>query len=278
MDNILDLIVDYSKKGKLIDLVFLKKIREIIIKEKSLEDYIGIIYFDSNLSDSYINGCTGYYDLQTKDVVMCEYAINKTHEKFKNGNKGRLSEYEEYILANSSVAQVILHEFEHANQIRKMDFNNDFEALLLKASTSFELCYGKEILRDHDDRELFYEYFKKNYYVNMPKERLAENYSKRELYDLMKPIFSDINPQIDVYLNRCINNTLIRGYDESNLEPTEGYLIDYDCLLFPEPNPLLNVEFYDALAVEKEKPLCDRLFYGLGITEDEFNKIKQKKR
>ncbi|MCI9110318.1 MAG: hypothetical protein HFH47_00730 [Bacilli bacterium] len=278
MDNILDLIVDYSKRGKLIDLVFLKKIREIMIKEKSLEDYIGIIDFDPNLSDSYIKGCGGYYDFQTKDVAICEYTIGRIYELVKKGNKGRLSEYEEYILANSLEVQVVLHEFEHANQMRKIDFNNDFEALLLKASTSFELFYGNEILRGHPDEKLFYEYFKKKYYVNVPRERLAENYSRREIYDLMKPIFSDIHPQIDVYLNRCIDKTIIRGYSENNLEPTEGYLIDYDCFLFPEHNPLLDVEFYDVLASEKEKPLNDRLFFGLGITVDEFNKIKQKKR
>lgn len=278
MDNILDLIVEYSKKSKLIDTEFLRKISKIMIKEKSLEDYIDIVYMEPDLSATYKEGCLGYYDVRTKELVMSEQGIMENYIWAQEKSGAELTKYEEFLLANVLEVQVILHEFEHVNQMRKIDLCNDFEALLLKVSCSFDLYYGEEILKGNDVEKLFYEWFKSKYYGNMPNERLAENYSRIEIYKIMKVLFDDINPQIKMILRKHINGALIRGYDENNLEPTESFLIDYDGLLFSKPNPLLNVEFYEALAAEKEKDFKDRLFLGLGLTSDEFNDIKLKKK
>lgn len=278
MNNILDLLIDYSKNGKLIDLVFLRKVKEIMIKENSLENYIGIISLAPNLSETYIKGCRGYYNFATKDLVICEFGIKESLQIAKGKSKNRISKYEEFLFANVIELQAILHEFEHANQIRKIDLSNDFEGLLLNASCCFDLKFGNDILRDNPDEQLFYKNFNKKNYIFMPSERLAENYSSLQVYDLLKPIFKDIHPGIEREMNRLVEHYIMRGYDENNLEPTERYLFDYECFLFPESNPFLNVEFYDALALEKEKPLMDRLFFGLGITEDEFDKCKLKKK
>lgn len=277
MDNILDLIVDYSKRGKLVDLDFLKTVREILIRKKSLAGYVSKIGLAPNLSVSYKENCGGYYDADFREIVMCENNIEEFYRKLENRGNDRLSEYEKFLLANVLETQCVFHEFEHANQRRKIDFENNFEALLLKTACSFELFFSKEILKGHDDEKLFYEYFRDSHYQFMPNERLAENYSWIEVYKMMRPIFGEIHPQIERYMKHCIRKSMIRAYDENNLEPTENYLFDYNLFFFSEPNQYFSVEFYKALEAEKENSLENRLFFGLGITESEFNKYKVKK-
>lgn len=275
MENILDILVEYSKKGQLMDYDALKKIVKYAIIEKNLKNYISNMVFHENLSDSYKKNCRGTYNMNNHEIIFCEHGINEIYNQVKKSSSGRLSEYDEFIVANALVIQHLLHEIEHANQIKKMDFDNDFESMLLKASNSYVLF---DKLAESEDEKILYQYLKEKQYINIPCERLAENYSMREIVEILNPIFDEVHPQIEKFMKTRLYKRLIRGYDDYNLEPTESYLIDYDCLVSSEKNKFLSVKFYDTLALEKESDLENRLFFGLGITESEYDMCKVNKK
>jgi len=106
MGNILEILVEYSKKGQLMDYDALKKIVKYAIIEKNLENYITNIVFYENLSDSYKKNCRGAYNMDNHEIIFCEHGINEIYNQVKKSSSGRLSEYNEFIVANGNTYDI----------------------------------------------------------------------------------------------------------------------------------------------------------------------------
>lgn len=278
MNNILDLLIEYSKLEKKIDFDYVKKVVDIAIKEKDLEDYIAEVKFHENLSTVYENNCGGLYSMNTAKITISQHMIDEYYRQIKKSSAKRLSAYDEFLTSGAVTTQVILHEVEHANQLKKIYHGNNFESLLLKAAYSFCLNVNNSSLDIYELEFFDYMELKELYGPKMPHERLADIYSMHEIVDMLEPIYDYIHPQIEKFVKTRLHKFYIKGYDNRNLNPTESYLSEYVALNIPGTDNYFNDEFYDALALEKESDLENRLLFGLEITKSEYDKCKVNKK
>ncbi len=278
MNNILDLLVEYSKLEKMVDFDYIKKIVELATEEKSLEDYIAGVDLHENLSNFFENNCGGIYNMNTLRIIISQHMINEYYRRVQKSSAKRLSTYDEFLAGGALVTQVILHEVEHANQLNKIYNGNNFESLLLKAAYSFSLNINDSNLDiSRQDIDAYIE-LRDLYGPTMPHERLADIWSMREVVDMLEPIYDLAHPQIERFMKNRFHKFYIKGYDGGNLVPTESYLSEYVALGIPGTDNYFNDEFYDALTLEKESDLENRLLFGLEITESEYDMCKVKKK
>lgn len=278
MGNILDLLIDYSDKEKILDFDYITKVVEIAIKEKSLEEYINGVEIHENLSNVYNVQCGGIYSTDSLKITISQHMIDEYYKRVHKSSAERLSVYDELLLSNSLSTQVILHEIEHANQLKKIDEGKNFESSLLKAAYSFYLnVYDKDLgigkLETFDYMSL-----KQSYGPIMPHERLADINSMYEIVDILEPIYDYVHPKIKQFMETRLYKFYTKGYSDEDLEPTESYLADYTALNIPGTERHFNDEFYNFLALEKESELKNRMLYGLGITKNEYDMCKVKKK
>ena len=134
MDNILDMLLDYSKQNKIIDFYFINKAFLMLIKENDLEDYVkNIKYKKLSIHGSSPLACYCYY---SKRISLDFNAIaNLIASIKKEDNYNSFRGWEQNIFLNIFILILMLHEIEHAKQYKKglMD-DLEFETLLLKMS------------------------------------------------------------------------------------------------------------------------------------------------
>lgn len=288
MENILDLLNEYSKNGIKYDKKYIKSIIKIMIKEKDLGDYIKKVSF-KNVG---VKNIPMSYNFFTKEIsiynnildIFCD-TITKA-DKFKT-----LSDFAQILLINCTVTRALLHEVEHANQYRKTTIKNeDFENLLLG------ICcyYHTEFLKESKLSQLLI--IKKNIFLNkqlyhfldlqrqikikynssIPTERMANIYSAKEISAILTHLSKnyDIENIISLF-DFMLACDYLNGYSYNNevvISPTDSYLDDIKKLNIYG----LNTQFNENFDIIKKKAQNDslerRLLLGLSISKQEFQK------
>lgn len=146
MENILDLLYEYSKRGKNVDKAFMDKVIKVMIREKDLNDYIKRVRF-KNLSSCKINhggkDIPMVYNTYTREILLDNNNIILFQKKLEKLILFR--DFEQVLSINAMLTQALLHEIEHANQTKKsMIRNEEFENLLLGVNCHVDNEFFKE--------------------------------------------------------------------------------------------------------------------------------------
>lgn len=245
MENILKIIYDLSANNKLLNINNIDKILEILINEKDLGEYISNIEVQqirsNNLASysNYYKKIIIYSNIIDKMIIDIQYNVRSKKQLTKN------------MYINLSVLQVILHEIEHANQEKIINYNT-LESFILRISQIVE------------NNNHIYE-------VN-PIERFAEIKSYNDIFKIIAGYENDLS------LKSLIKNDelqrKIRGYHYYNgklYSPIELYF-----LMGRAEYLLSSFEWYSddnnlfAENVEKLYKLEDSLFYGFPILDRNY--------
>ena len=305
MGNVLDLLVEYSKRGKLIDRIYMLKIIDVATKEKELDDYIKKVIF-ARFNVGHEQNIM-LYESFGKVIKINESRISKIcNASFENFQKIGLTTFEQYILLNARMLQGLLHEIEHANQHKKSKIDNKrFENMLLAIClhneneyfnqskiaqilmTTLGTCLDKNFYRNY----VLNDALRKHFSTTLPEERLAEIHSINEIQNILKPIKSEI-PKAFSLFDELLSISYLRGYKDQNyydeillssegynsqnfnVGPTQRYLYNLKILGISGINSHFNENFYKAMSLVKESSVEDRLTFGMAITKEEYHKTK----
>lgn len=274
------LLLDYSYNGKLINQSYINKLIEIVVKGKSLEDYVHNFVVaessedksdyanyrpDSKTISLYLDGFSEYIESEIKYIAL-----------FPKSDR--------CLYKNLITTQTILHELEHAEQQKIIDTSDTLEASILRLC-EFEdrpdieilVSLGKISINEANSylnkKYTNYQRIYNELYLYAPHERLAEIKSYQTIINILKYI---------KYTQRLVNyeklnklEKLLRGYN-STYSPTITYLEKQD-----RRNDLEKFDWYseskaETIRLSKEKySLSDRLKYGLPIDKEEHRYMKQ---
>ena len=295
MENILDLLYEYSKRGKNIDEEFMDKVIKIMTKEKDLKNYIKRVRFE-NLSSCKMNhdgkNTPMAYDPYTKKILLDSHNIEIFRDKIKEITHNlNFSDFEQVLSSNSILTHALLHEIEHANQHKKsMIKDENFENLLLGVSCHVDNEFFKEsklsqllILKKgiYLNPQLYYNLglqhqLNAQFKTSTPIERMANIQSTQEINNML----------VQISKNDCIENVIslfdsllagyqLNGYNFNNdiiNSPTERYLEEVKKLNIAG----IDVHFTEYFDIVMEKAqsasLEKRLLLGLNISEEEYQK------
>lgn len=266
-------IEKYFKNEQYFDEQFIYDITELIIKSRK---YNFLIDNTNILSESKVKGTSGSYS-------PIERTLNIVLPKDEN-------DFFEY---NSTVLHILLHELEHVGQHKKCleSKNNNLEIDLLT------LCFRANIFLDTVQKRFhnneikpeeyksiieqmkFYELYSiivnEKCYELLPSERQAEINSFKYLMDLLKDICNEKNNEKfeGIKTNYLIRNMM--GYktdDKKVVAPTyELYSVILDFMNQSESKS----KYFESLDfLSKDMDLNQRLYYGLNISQEEYNDKK----
>lgn len=297
MNNILDLLVEYSKNEKLIDVEFISRVVRIKTQELQLEDYIRTIkksnfpYYQNIIPNKQTSSLV--YDFYKKEIAVNEQELKRDIRFLSNGVFFNYSEFEKYMRVNSYLLELLLHEIELSNQFKNTDTDTTCYGLENKL---IKICLNvyKDFLREPKYRQFFGYYFRiwLSYDLGMdmekynmiagkvpkilPNERIAGIASNEGVLNILKPIADEI-PHVYEYFNQYLIEKELMGYntDLEIISPTERFLAVYQNLykygsserLFEIDNFLRQAE----TASEEEK-----LRLGLNISESTYQRTKSK--
>lgn len=248
MEKIIRIIYDKSIKHSLLNLTDIMNILALVISNKQLDNYISNIEVQKKRCKT-----TASYSEYNKKIIIYKEAVMSMIQNLCN-NLRIINNFEKTLYINLSIFQVILHEIEHANQLKKIMTVNDLETFIIRISrlVNFNNSY-------------LYEY--------APHERFAEIISYTEIKNMLYYIIDELN-ELPSIINTEILQRLLRRYHFSN-----------DMIQYPintyfqigEKAKLLEVfEWYSQnnktafLQVAKQYNYQDRLLYGFPISTDEY--------
>ena len=279
--DILKLIYDYSRNSRFVDVRFIDKLIELVVRNRSLDSYVKRVAFTNALrKDNYSIVCAAYDVYGSSVVVDTESfaTILNRDDRFDC----LFNDIEVFFYRNYKIAQIILHELEHASQFKKSDNENDksVEAEIIRAclclNTTLRSSKMQELLRSNDEFNKFFELVLKShkatyreYYKLCPIERLAEIYSHRTLLDSIE-LIKDITPRLyDFYLTSLAESMLL-GYEEAWKEgscPTQVYL-----KAIKLEDSWNELDFSDE---SQTGALNKRLLLGLPVSQSEYDSVNE---
>ncbi len=241
MENILKIIYDKTINNKIIDFKDIEKILDLLIVEKSLNEYI----LNINIQPIRSNNLASYSNYSKKITIYTEM-IDKMVKDIEN-NLLNVNGFETTLYKNLSILQILLHEVEHANQ-QKIAYNdNTLEALIIRLS----------YLVNYDYDEKMYEY--------CPEERLAEIKSFEEINTLISYTNNKLNSLPSIVKMEILKRNL-KGYHYK-----DGFInvpiVDY--FSFGKKKKLLDAFDLTGDALEKYT-LNERFKYGFPISTNEY--------
>ena len=271
-NELLRIVYDYSKKGKILDPNAIESIVDIVVRNRDLNDYVKRINFKKTNPLNKDNELMFMgYNFQNKQInVYCD-SLNK----FILLNNSLL--YNEIYKLNFSLLQFILHELEHSNQHKVMDYNNNTLSKLLKITSGglfnnldINVVKDKLLSEGFTMKQIitYYEHQKKQYdeyYDLCLAERLADINSNK---DLIKILESEKSKLFDVYIYFYYNwlSNYLRGYKYEMVvltSPTISYVKKVS------PSRLDKLK-----EVDVGSELENRLYYGYPVSELEFEEEK----
>lgn len=261
------ILENYFKSGKYIDDKFIYEIIEIVAKSRKFNSMIDNVNIFNQCQKE---GISGSYSPIEKEINII--LPDKNIELF------------DY---NTTVLHILLHELEHVGQHKKcIESKKDtFETGLLStcfAANNYNETIKKR-LQNNDiekyeyfsviEKLKFYEMYSKiieKCYELLPSERQAEINSFSYMIELLKNIENKDKLE-NIKLNYLIRKLM--GYkkqDDKVLSPTyELYRIILDFIKQPE----LLEKYYERFdSVSENMGLEERLYYGLNISCDEYDK------
>lgn len=271
-NELLRIVYDYSKKGKILDPNAIESIVDIVVRNRDLNDYVKRINFKKANPLNKDNELMFMgYNFQNKQInVYCD-SLNK----FILLNNSLL--YNGIYKLNFSLLQFILHELEHSNQHKVMDYNNNTLSKLLKITSGglfnnldINVVKDKLLSEGFTMKQIitYYEHQKKQYdeyYDLCLAERLADINSNK---DLIKILESEKSKLFDVYIYFYYNwlSNYLRGYKYEMgvlTSPTISYVKKVS------PSRLDKLK-----EVDVGSELENRLYYGYPVSELEFEEEK----
>lgn len=257
-------LFDSLKTKRVIDESFIAEIIEIVINALGLNDYVKSYKINNKPWDGSKRIKTAKYNYSTKRIV---FNLQTTLEFYKYNSKNlRIDSWEIVAIIYDCVMQALLHELEHAYQVKKMkQKDKDLESTILVCTNIPVLLYDQyeELIEKGMTEQEIYDLtdnanqISKIYYTYSPIERLAEYYSHKTMATIIKEL--RMLPNISYYecLNLC--QSLLRGYS-LNITPTKYY---FEMLGISELWPKINREGLN-LDIESRASL------GLSISEEEY--------
>lgn len=241
MENILKIVFDKANNNEILNLKDIEKILELLVAEKSLNEYI--LNIDVQLIRS--NNLASYSNY-TKKITIYTKTIDQMVKDI-DSNILNISKFETSLYINLSILQVLLHEIEHANQQKIAYHNNNLEALIIRLSYLVNNGYDEKL------------------YEFCPEERLAEIKSFEEINTMI----SYINNKLDLLPNVIETEKLkrqLRGYHYKNNFVTVP-IVEY----FTIGNKEKLLETFDlSKAALNKYALNDRYKYGFPISNIEY--------
>lgn len=291
--EILELVFDYSIKGKLADNQFVDKIIEIVVKKRNLNDYVRDVIFTTEQEGSNDFRTTASYNHLTRRIRVNYKNILINMEYFEYC-KELFNSLEQIMVRNFKIAQIILHELEHALQTNQADGKNgdSVELKLINASLRLALAIKNPnfLVAQGLDKEISLQEFRiycererklyEKYYDFNPAERMAEINSLNTIILSLEPIKKAV---FSLYGFECIVlfKTMLNAYQLSKkygICPTQVYLEGTR-----RGNVWTEFDFYDANSaqlfenVSAEYDFGKRISLGLPISQDEFNMMDSAK-
>ena len=283
--EILKLVYDYSIKGKIVDLNFVDKLIEIVVRDNGLHDYVRTLKIKKGLvEDNNSFRCAGYDSLNKMILLYYESipAVLDNRIRYECLFNG----LELFWYRNLVITQIILHELEHASQYKKSDSKSDssIETKLIRAEFVVEQAlknpkFMSALIKGEISEQEFFEYRKRQqelynqYYRLNPIERLAEIKSYRTILNVLSHV-KDYFPSLCEFKSACLFENYLRGYEESWNEgscPSQVYLYG-----IRQENVWKEFDFYDQNGeqlfrnVSAQYNLCQRLTLGLPVSYDEY--------
>lgn len=247
MENILEIIYNLSINNNLLNIYKIDKILEILIDKKNLNEYI----LNIDVQQIRSNNLASYSNYYKKIIIysnVIKKMINNIDKNLKIENSLTKNMY-----INLSILQVILHELEHVNQERIINYNT-LEAFILRIS--------QIVVPENQIYEV------------SPAERFAEIKSYNDILKIINSYRSDL--KLSALIKNDELQRKIRGYhycDNRLHSPIVSY--------FEAGNKkqlLSSFEWYsnnddDIKIVSKLYDIDDCLFYGFPISDKVYCKI-----
>lgn len=270
--ELIELIYNYSIKGKYVDKEFIGQLINAVVKEEKLKDYVQhytiLPYCEENKEAQAV------YDSNTKTIIVYRNPLEKMLEE-EEKELDLLSKIEQIFYKNVSISQIILHELEHVIQ-KKIEIEEEtIEALLFGLDNVLTIITLNQNLNLKQCTEYFKQYKDRNY-IYSPKERLAEINSYKKLLNALH-LIEEFIPNLVRLAEAYKLCAMLLGYeldDKKNMiiYPTVHYLqglgIDLKIFDWYDENPKKLIKLS-----EKNYSLEDRIKYGLPITDLEFEKV-----
>lgn len=288
--EILKLVYDYSVNVKLVDKNFIDKIIEIVVLNKSLNNYVCSVQFTDKLDKNDYRVTCAAYDSFNMNILVDYEAIQIVMENISYYDQ-LFHTLEQVMFRNLTITQYILHELEHAFQNKQADNKSDdsIEAKLIKAGFVLDramknprfltaLFSGKipaqyfniYVLRD---RELYEKYYQLN-----PTERLAQVNSFKTIINSIEPI-KDYISNLYEFKQASLIEEMLNGYQDSWDQgscPTQVYLFG-----IRQSKVWTELDFYSQESsqliknVSGKYDLDKRLSLGLPVSHDEYNTMNE---
>ena len=257
MENVLDIISNYSKEHKFLDKEAVLLICKMLINQYNIDNISSINIDKSHRPHSTHGYCKG------KEIGICLPHIY-SFIKNEDFDKEFKDDFDNYLKCNWYILHTILHELEHAKQRIKIKSNdNDMEKKLLR----LEYEYIIEMLKErYDSLKKYFNYKKKSktykiLYLIQFSERMAEINSNNKGLEIIKPIKDEKEELYDFFENHYIASKIC------TYPPQDKY---------PGPTDLFFKYIDKREELNKIKPSIlsyeDRLNYGFELTTEEVKK------
>lgn len=282
--EILRLVYDYSKNGKIVDTKFIYKLIEIVVTRRNLDHYVRDVRFLDTFEE-YDDSVTvaAYSPLKRELRVYCESI--KIVMEYMSRYDVLFSHMEQIMFKNLAITQFILHELGHAYQNKKMDSAEDsLEVKLLKCSFVLRealknrkvqdaLLGGEISLQDFKQIISYNKELYNRYYKLIPSERLAQVNSFNTVVNTIEDIKKCI-PSLYEFEKASLLEEMLKGYEDAWSEgicPTQVYLYgtgqSHIWQGFDFYNPDTNILMEN---VQKQYSLAKRLSFGLPVYYQEY--------
>ncbi len=254
MLELLKLLLEYSKRGRLADKEFIINIVRMETNLKNLGEYVKDIKFETvpQNDDSY---ATAFYDSSRRMITVSLSGIEKmleTYALYLN-----LFSYEERLFfPNYLVCRTLVHEIEHGHNLKKRLFETSIEADLL--NLTHEATLGQ-----------YYTFYNLDF-----DERYTRICANMEMLSLLSYIATFAPNLIDFFKVELLES-IILSYERVNdtiISPTLEYfhLIGVEKYL-----PIFvwyNKEDFDTMSLQYREnfSLSNRLLYGFPINKEEY--------
>ena len=267
MENIIDIIYDYSVRNKLIDKKAIKSIINTSINIYNIDTIDKVMFSNTSLltDDFTMAG----YDVDNFIIIIYMNAIKKEIQlnsqltDFKIEDE--LNKFEMFARKNLHLLHIILHEIEHAKQAKLV--RNIHDVSLERKLVHAEFNYANpsiidpctylpslENIKTMVKNRLLYD----TCYDISLMERLADYYSLNDIKNMSKILSANLYNLQDLIL---IDN-LLREYKNELDSPTERFFEKINKSQVLIQSPYLKYE--------------DRLKYGLRLTKNEYYNLKEK--
>lgn len=271
MQTILDLLEEYSRVGKQVDIRFLKNAIDEVIKEEELRYFVKKteVYYHSS-SQKLIE-----YNPYDRQIVL-----NSAHlPDFKNFK----IETDPQLLVNAYLLQQIFQVLELVKQQKTMLQETDsFEGKLLRLC-HYDICeyykqnfISRELIKKFElytDSELFVSLRRKEQldgqFSNIPSKRMANISAIWSVHKLLLGMSE--NKGVKEIFESSLNEACLSDYDtaKGTLSPTEQYLNVMKQSRIANIMTYLDSSFEQSLHAMNQESLDLRIYLGLPITEEE---------